>query len=240
MSFPSSPVDGQTYNGYQYDSTLSVWQKASQSSGSGFKNIITNGDFKINQRGASSKTDTSKDQINSLYTYDRWIYSSGTLQQRIEDGNYRPDTSYTLSGINVTTQQLTSPSSGTWTIDTGTTNPNDVQLEEGTIVSLFEKRPVGLELSLCKRYYTIGKFTGYHWASASSLHGAASTERIQSFPVTMRIKPTMSYTFVDGDQCDDKGLSSVNENYVRCLSQSRYAGQYCNGTWTWKADAELI
>ena len=121
----------------------------------GFKNLIINGGFDVNQRGASSKTDTSKDTSGNEYSYDRWIYTDSTIKQRIEVLNYKPNTVYTLSGTNITTTQITSPASGTWTVDTGTNNPDNVQLEEGSVATPFEQRPYVLELSLCKRYYEL-------------------------------------------------------------------------------------
>jgi hypothetical protein len=117
------------------------------------RNILINGDFRINQRGAVSKTETANE-----YNYDRWYYDGTNLIQHVEEGNYKPSTVYTLSGVNVTTQQLTSPLTGHWTI-TVPSNADMVQLEEGVYATPFEQRPIGLELSLCQRYYEVrGEF----------------------------------------------------------------------------------
>ena len=37
----------------------------------------------------------------------------------------------------------------------------DVQLEEGTVATPFEHRPIGMELSLCKRYFSISGINSY-------------------------------------------------------------------------------
>lgn len=50
---------------------------------------------------------------------------------------------------------------------TGAISINYVQLEEGSIATPFEQRPIALELSLCQRYYETGKFfyAGYNLVS---------------------------------------------------------------------------
>ena len=50
------------------------------------RNLIINGDFRINQRGATSRTETA-----SAYNYDRWYWDSTEtyLYQGIEDKNVR-------------------------------------------------------------------------------------------------------------------------------------------------------
>ena len=113
----------------------------------GLRNILINGDFRINQRGATTKTTTS-----GAYNFDRWFFDGTYLIQKVEEGNYRYNTVYTLSGTNVTTIQMTSPASGHWTITVPAT-ADMVQLEEGSVATPFELRPIGLELSLCQRYY---------------------------------------------------------------------------------------
>jgi len=79
--------------------------------------------------------------------------------------------------------------SGTWTI-------GNVQLERGSAATPFEQRPIGLELSMCQRYF-------YRWSSSSAafqiLSNATviSTTEIDSnfnFPVTMRVTPTAVFS----------------------------------------------
>lgn len=60
---------------------------------SGFRNLIINGRFTINQRGAASKIATS-----NAYNYDRWYYKSdGKLYQGIENNNLVAGDSLTIS-----------------------------------------------------------------------------------------------------------------------------------------------
>ena len=75
----------------------------------------------------------------------------------------------------------------------GTFDIAQVQLEEGSVATPFENRPIGLELSLCQRYA---------WYSNESILGMINTLIEQSsqvgtniiFPVTMRVIPTVSIT----------------------------------------------
>ena len=63
----------------------------------------------------------------------------------------------------------------------------DVQLEEGTVATPFEHRPIGMELSLCQRYCTV--------MSLSNLAGRGSSSSSVVFgvstPTTMRAVPTV-------------------------------------------------
>jgi hypothetical protein len=71
-----------------------------------------------------------------------------------------------------------------------------VQVESGTIATPFEQRPIGTELALCQRYYyrssaaatsdRLGLWGISHGSSNASVNGIA--------PVTMRSKPTLSFS----------------------------------------------
>jgi hypothetical protein len=74
-----------------------------------------------------------------------------------------------------------------------------VQLELGTIATPFEQRPIGTELALCQRYYyrssaaatsdRLGLWGISHGSSNASVNGIA--------PVTMRSKPTLSFSGIN-------------------------------------------
>ena len=114
-----------------------------------FRNVLINGDFRVNQRDFDGDWSALTD---GAYGYDRWKKLGTNIQQVVEEGNYKPNTVYTLSGVNVTTTQITSPASGHWAITVPNTATH-VQLEEGSLATPFELRSVGLELALCQRYY---------------------------------------------------------------------------------------
>jgi len=80
----------------------------------------------------------------------------------------------------------------------GTFDIAQVQLEEGTVATPFEHRPIGTELSLCQRYYATSIPQGYTISNFPT--GADGAHMIASgtndlfgyipFPVEMRARPT--------------------------------------------------
>lgn len=76
---------------------------------------------------------------------------------------------------------------------TGTLSITGVQLEVGSVATPFERRPYGLELALCQRYFTKVEFadglTGFY--NEGSTNGTSAFFVIKhQFPVTMRAAPT--------------------------------------------------
>jgi hypothetical protein len=68
-----------------------------------------------------------------------------------------------------------------------------VQLEVGSFASTFERRPYGLELQLCQRYYAkVGPYTSGVYPGFGTAGGESSTAAFGVFntPVTMRSSPT--------------------------------------------------
>lgn len=63
----------------------------------------------------------------------------------------------------------------------------EVQLEEGPVATPFERRPVGLELMMCQRYYQVALGLASMYASA----GGIGCRGMFSFEVAMRITPTL-------------------------------------------------
>jgi hypothetical protein len=61
-----------------------------------------------------------------------------------------------------------------------------VQLEEGSVATPFDRRPIGLELALCQRYYFRG---GNAWAG---IFNSPTTARYSgAYPIPMRATPTV-------------------------------------------------
>jgi hypothetical protein len=70
-----------------------------------------------------------------------------------------------------------------------------VQFEEGFIATPFENRPIGIELSLCQRYYETGSYlAGYYWVNT---WGAARSDNV-TFKQPKRIAPDMTGTVMSG------------------------------------------
>mgnify|MGYP001256975929 CR=1 FL=1 len=74
-----------------------------------------------------------------------------------------------------------------------------VQLEEGTVATPFEHRPIGMELSLCQRYYqksydteTVpGTDISAHYRGIHFSNGVCDSSTNQNLPFTVEISPVM-------------------------------------------------
>jgi hypothetical protein len=122
------------------------------------------------------------------------------------------DTANSTAGTNVTSTALTAiDTQSTWTrysskltIDqnasgtdncfeisigfTGASNLTGVQLEPGPVATPFEQIPIGLELSLCQRY-----FQTYAGNIIATIYTTNDTFIVQKlFPVRMRVAPTFN------------------------------------------------
>jgi len=150
------------------------------------KNILINGNLAINQRGV-----TIAAAANGSYGPDRWKkVDASNMTQIVEAGNFRPATVYTLSGIGVTTQQITSPASGNWTLPNIPITATNIQLEEGEVATPFEMRNIGFELSLCQRYYFRIKSVTTNVFANGYCENATSGIGLVVFKQSMRIPPT--------------------------------------------------
>jgi hypothetical protein len=77
-----------------------------------------------------------------------------------------------------------SQTSGTWTV-------GNVQIEGGSTATPFERRPVGMEVSLCQRYYykTLSNLTLY---GVTTIAGPLNFGSRFCYPATMRASPTLT------------------------------------------------
>lgn len=74
---------------------------------------------------------------------------------------------------------------------TGTFDIAQVQLEEGPTATPFEQRPVGLELSLCQRYFQ--SYPGNITNAGYTTNGTAQVYTML-LPTPMRVSPTINFT----------------------------------------------
>lgn len=188
----------------------------------GLRNLVINGNFAINQRAYVSGTATTG---ANQYTLDRWrVVTSGQsatfaasgngnlvtapaggIEQVIEGAsiaggtytiNWTGTATCTVGGTTLAkgaTFTLTAGANATLLFSGGTVG--EVQVEPGTVSTVFEARPYGLELMLCQRYYEVGGYyAGYYWVSS---WGAVRSDRI-SFVVPKRAMPTIGGSFSGG------------------------------------------
>jgi hypothetical protein len=170
------------------DGANSEWVSFAQGAGYGSigKNILINAaliaPYVINQRNFNGNWATL---INGAYGFDRWYKFDATIRQRVEEGNYKYNTTYTTAYTNATGQRVvalaTSPSAGYWELSFPNT-ATFIQVEEGNQATPFDLRPIGYEMTLCQRYYEMGE--------ATSFASVASGGYFQvSFKVQKRIPP---------------------------------------------------
>ena len=241
------------------------------------KNILINGNPpRINQRvfngtwsGKSVfETQAATQAAKELaFGYDCWFRSNaarsdGTganenMGHWIEEGRFYPSTVYTLSGVGVTTTQLTSPASGNWKIVVaqGATN---IQLELGNVATPFELRSINYEIAECQRRYENSYSAGVAVGAASTLGvprvlsvstGASSAAISVRFTVPKRVIPAFnSYSPVNGtvDQITDSNTTNRNASYFdigttgAVIANAVSTTALATHTAHWVASAEII
>jgi hypothetical protein len=177
----------------------------------GFRNVLINGQVSLNQRNVTYSAAAVGD-----YWADRWKKTASGMTQIVEAGSFAPSTEYTLSGNGVSTQQVTSPASGDWTIPDVPSTATNIQLEPGSVATPFEHRPVGIELSLCERYFQTenvqGGRGGGFFHDETTLNGPMLRGRWH-FCQEMRAVPTVTLTPLFGDGIYENWTPIVNDNY---------------------------
>ena len=107
----------------------------------------------------------------------------------------------------------------------GTFDIAQVQLEEGSVATPFEQRPIGLELSLCQRYYETGLVDEFFNISNVSTNIGTGTK----YKNTKRVVPTITLTY-----------GTLQQNRIDGFSMYGHVGV---GAWldnvTFTASAEL-
>lgn len=87
----------------------------------------------------------------------------------------------------------------------GTFDIAQVQLEEGSVATPFEQRPIGLELSLCQRYYEVqyvNQVGGYYV-------GNQALDSINWY-VLKRVAPTIAFSGINYSACNSLIVNSVS------------------------------
>lgn len=231
------------------DAARILAQGAAASSNLSGRNLIINGDGRINQRGYASGSATSG---ANQFTLDRWFVitsgqnlaftgdnsgrvmtaPAGGVGQAIEPSNIKGGSyvlnwtgtaTATVNGVARTKGEIFTLAANTTTIVRffgGTFT--DVQLERGTVITPFEMRNIQKELALCQRF---------HWQpTAISLRIATTTGSVQplndafiKFPVTMRVNPTVSVSYGDGVNIGSPG-STVTTDGIKFSCSSNGGG----------------
>lgn len=208
----------------------------------GFKNVIINGDFRINQRGFDGVWDNPA-MPQTSYGYDRWgKLSSGDnppqFKQSIEDENLIDGETYTLSwegGGNAVIKDGNaslvaigpSPLKGTITFGSNRCSVEmaggqyNVQFERGTIATNFEVRNIQQELAMCQRYYEVGHdVMPYQDTTDGNTYSAPC-----SFKMTKRVIPIITLTHTHSNRFPTNSGSTL-----RVTEDDFYETRVCNLT----------
>jgi hypothetical protein len=216
----------------------------------GLRNRVINGNFGINQRGVSGTVTLAAGVYGHdrwkagaggcTYTFSTTLnvttltISAGTLQQVIEGANLESG-SFILSFLGTATARIDSGSYGTsgasvtgtavggtnQTIEFGTGTVSKVQYERGTVATVFEQRPYGLELSLCQRYYQL-----FYLQLAGYVSGVISIGYYALLPVSMRATPTVTVTGSTNTNTTGATAVSINANTLSFGASGSAAGGY--------------
>ena len=103
-----------------------------------------------------------------------------------------------------------------------------VQLEPGPVASVFEIRPIGLELNLCQRYYESGTYYGQSGGATSGAWGDTI-----NFTARKRVNPTNQFYNNTGSV---SGQDSARADSIGFYGTPNTGGEI---KFSWNADAEL-
>ena len=195
----------------------------------GLRNVLINGLMTVNQRGV-----TIAAAAPGAYGPDRWKkVDAGNMTQIVEAGNFEPGATYTLSGAGVTVQHLTAPATGNWTLPNIPIAATKIQLELGTVATPFERRPIGLELALCQRYFQ----TGFSYGFGYGIPGLARVSRC-TFATTMRAAPLIAFTSGTGNNLSGQTAEAIKVDGFGIVSTVTAQGSFVLNN-DWSADAEI-
>ncbi|WP_399696618.1 hypothetical protein [Xenophilus sp.] len=183
-----------------------------------YRNKIINGNFRINQRNWSGSVSLAAGAYGhdrwkagaggAGYTFAAsgadtvLTIFSGTLQQviegaDIEGGDFTISWEGTAQGKVVGGSYASSPlvvggwPSGTnLAVEFSTGTLGKVQVEAGDLATDFERRPMAIEMAMCRRYYQLAQFTVYKGSTGSNFAGSITNVYFER----MRATPTVGST----------------------------------------------
>ncbi|MBB1599979.1 hypothetical protein [Variovorax sp. UMC13] len=107
------------------------------------------------------------------------VSRTGTAQGRVLGGVYAA-APFQITGV---------AGGSTLSVEFGTGTLSSVQVEPGTVATPIERRPYGVELALCKRYYQVLQCGFQGQVIAGTGYGGTV-----NFPVEMRASPTVAFS----------------------------------------------
>ena len=169
-----------------------------------FKAGASGGDYSFTQLNSSTQVTIASGKSLIQVVEDKNVVGgsyvlswTGTALARVGVNSATPSGTFVVSPLLITGQTAGT----TMSVEFNAGTLNTAQLELGTVATPFERRPIGLELALCQRYYTqsfasaIGVVPGDAGALFVQLNTSASAADFRlsiRFPVPMRSTPTVN------------------------------------------------
>jgi hypothetical protein len=117
-----------------------------------------------------------------------------------------------------------------------------VQVEKGIIPTPFEQRPIGVELSLCQRYFcsSVSNDSNFFHNSYLASPSTGFNEGLSvSYPTRMRIVPTLTVSFVSFDNATNGGQLSTVDGFNQYFRHATGGYPYAGWRATYTANAEI-
>jgi len=209
-----------------------------------FKAGASGGDYSFTQLNSSTQVTIASGKSLIQVVEDRNVVGSsyvlswtGTALARVGVNSATPSGTFVVSPILITGQTAGT----TMSVEFNAGTLNTAQLELGTVATPFERRPIGLELALCQRYYerSVNVFSNPMWngnTGSGVVYYAGAT-----FKVTKRATPTVAMTnaFASGFPAASGGAADIS---IEGFDEARTANLTGNGSFfssTWTANSEL-
>ena len=115
----------------------------------------------------------------------------------------------------------------------------ELQLEIGAVATGFDKRPYGLELGLCQRYYEVDASGNEIWSGMVT--SGASYYRTVRFAVTKRAAPTITATVTTNSAFPASAptVAGANPTSFQASLTANATGALGYYQFTWTASAPL-
>ena len=193
-------------------------------------NLLINGDFKVNQRGGSTYTETGK------YTVDRWKLVSGSVEV-VENGIKLNGTivqklehTPSMQVVASSNAGAISYSNGAVTLSTTTaTLITYAKLEVGTTATPFSPRSYAEELAMCQRFYqVIKKESGATFLNIAFARSDIALRILNSLTQTLRCSPTIKNFNCIAFDISNNDTLIIPDNSLRitCLANNQCAINY--------------
>jgi len=155
---------------------------------------------------------------------------TGTALGRVGINTATPSGTFVVSPILITGQTAGT----TMSVEFNAGTLNTAQLELGTVATPFERRPIGLELALCQRYFEIGIFRiDAYGLSTNNFTGTTN------YKATKRVTPTIVFSgtgFINASGIYSDSISNASSLTIGAVTTSNGG---CAFATTYTSAAEL-